>query len=296
MGATGAGARPPLLARATRRCPPAPDAGRATLGPVRFVAMTFNLLLGGEERFDAALAIVARARPDLLVLQECLGWAEGDERMTAVAFALGLPPGPRHARLGLARPRGSGRRFHVALFSRSPIASARVHADPGVLGHCLVEAHLVSGLVAFGAHFDAHGESPRLVEARYLRSLLDPAAFAREPHLLAGDLNALSRRDPYPADLAERVKAAGTDKYGHPPRFEVVDELEAQGWVDALYRRGPPPRWVTARRDRGGVRIDYRTDYLFASPALAAGLVDAAIVDAGGASDHDPVVATFDLP
>jgi exodeoxyribonuclease-3 len=264
---------------------------------MRFVAMTFNVLLGGEGRFDAALAIVARARPDLLVLQECLGWdAAGDGRMARVAAALGLPPGGRHALLGLARPRGSGRRFHVALFSRVPIASSRVHADPSVLGHCLVEARLESGLVAFGAHFDAHGESPRLTEARYLRSLLDPGAFARAPHLLAGDLNALSRRDPYPADLAERVRAAGTDKYGHPPRFEVTAELEAQGWVDALYHRGPPAAWATARRDRGGVPIDYRTDYVFASPPLAACLVEAAVVGAGGASDHDPVVAAFELP
>ncbi|HEU4404982.1 MAG TPA: endonuclease/exonuclease/phosphatase family protein [Polyangiaceae bacterium] len=259
--------------------------------------MTFNVLLGAEGRFDAVLSVVARARPDLLVLQECLGWdAAGDGRMARVAAALGLPEGERHAVLGPARPRGSGRRFHVALFSRVPIASWRAHNDPNVIGHCLVEARLASGLVAFGAHFDAHGESPRFVEARYLRSRLDPAAFARAPHLLAGDLNSLSRRDPYPADLAERVRAAGTDKYGHPPRFEVIDELEAQGWVDALYHRGAPAAWVTARRDRGGVAIDYRTDYVFASPPLAARLVEAAVAPAEGASDHDAVVAAFELP
>jgi exodeoxyribonuclease III len=264
---------------------------------VRFVAMTFNVWCGGEGRFDAVEAIVARERPDLLVLQECLGWGDaGDGRMARIALALGLPPGERHALLGLARPRGSGRRFHVALFSREPVLSSRVYDDANFLGHCLVEARLASGLVAFGAHFDAHHESLRFVEARYLRSLVDPAAFARAPHLLAGDLNSLSRRDPYPADLAERVRAAGTDKYGHPPRFEVVDELEAQGWIDTLYRRGPPAAWVTARRDRGGVSIDYRTDYLFASPPLADRLVGAAVVGAGGASDHDAVIATFELP
>lgn len=260
--------------------------------------MTFNLLLGGEGRFDAIVELVRRARPDLLVLQECLGWEDDDARMALVADALGLPPTSAHALLGHARPRGSGRRFHVALFSRTPIASSTVYDDANFLGHCLVEARLASGLVAFGAHFDAHHESLRFVEARFLRSRCEPNAFAREPYLLAGDLNSLSRRDPYPTDLPALVRAAGTDKFGHPPRFEVIDELEASGWVDALYAQpgGPPASWATARRDRGGVSIDYRTDYLFASPALASRLVDAFVIDAEGASDHDPVVASFELP
>jgi exodeoxyribonuclease-3 len=263
---------------------------------VRFTAMTFNILFGGEGRLDEVVSLVRGVSPDVLVLQECLGWAPGDENVARVAAALGVPPDERHALLGLARPRSSGRRFHVALFSRSPVVAWRAYDDAHFLAHCLLEARLASGLVVFGAHFDAHREALRFVEARYLRSRIDPGDFARGPHLLAGDLNSLSRRDPYPVDLADRLRAAGTDKYGHPPRFDVVDELEAFGWVDALYHRAPPAAWVTARRDRGGVCIDYRTDYLFASPPLAAGLVGASVVESRGASDHGAVVATFDLP
>jgi exodeoxyribonuclease-3 len=50
---------------------------------------------------------------------------------------------------------------------------------------------------------------------------------------------------------------------------------------------------VTARRDRGGVLIGYRTDYLFASPRLAEVLSTVEVVDTGEASDHAAVLATF---
>ena len=253
--------------------------------------MTWNILLGGETRFESIVEQAVAAKPDLLLLQECLGW-DDRARLSRLAEALGLPDDPRHAALGLARPRGSGKRYHLAVLSRRPLDSLRSHADPHFIGHALVEAR-IGDLQVFAAHFDSHHENLRFVEARFLRSLLDPARFAAAPFLLAGDLNALSRRDPYPADLAARLAAAGTDKYGLPPRFEVVDEIEAMGWIDLLHAQGPPPRWITARRERGGVRIDYRTDYLFASPSLAARRTSMEILDVRGASDHDAVVADF---
>lgn len=260
----------------------------------RFTAMTWNVLFGGQDRFAAIVEHVAAWRPDLLVLQECLGWEEGD-RFARVAQALGLPATAEHAHLGRARPRGSGASYHVALFSRAPLTSVVDHADPSFLGHCIVEARLRLGrrdLTVFGTHFDAHHENLRFVEARYLRKLAQ-ARLASDDLLLLGDLNSLSRHDPYPANLADLVRDAGVTKYGDPPRFDVIDELEAQGWVDALRLRPRSPRWVTAVRERGGVKIEYRTDYVFASPTLAAAVESAEVLDCRGASDHEPVVATF---
>jgi len=260
--------------------------------------MTFNVLSGGEERFGSILDRIREARPDLLVLQECVGWEHGG-RLTEIAAAMGVPDGAEHAHLGRARPRPSGRRYHVALLSRAPIRAARDHADPRAIGHCLVEARVAMDrreVTVLGAHFDANSEDARLAEVAYLQSLVEPAALARGDFLLLGDLNALSRRDPYPPDLAARVRAAGTDKYGHPPRFDVVDALERMGWVDALRARPSSGAWVTAERDRNGVHIDYRTDYVFVSPALAPGLRGTRVLPAHGASDHNAVVAELDLP
>ncbi|WNG27186.1 endonuclease/exonuclease/phosphatase family protein [Cystobacter fuscus] len=257
--------------------------------------MTLNILMGGEERMPLLLPLIARENPDVLVLQECLGWEDG-ERLAQVAAAMNLPVTETHVRLGTARPRPSGNRYHVAVVSRPRLRSARAHNDAHFIGHCLLECELETGtepLTLFAAHFDSHHENLRFVEARYLRSLLDPSAFAQGAFLLAGDLNSLSRADPYPVDLADRVRRASLDKYGHPPRFDVIDELEGFGWVDALRRRPASSRWVTARRQRGAEILELRTDYLFASPRLAERLLGADVVDVGAASDHHALTATF---
>lgn len=266
--------------------------------------MTWNVLFGGQDRFDRILELLGAARPDVVVLQECLGWEEGG-RLTDVCVALDLPRDPRHVHLGQARPRPSGSRYHVALFSRLPILAAQDHADPAVVGHCLVEATLEAPggpLTLLGTHLDAHGEDRRLLEARFVVERLRPAALAGSRALLLGDLNALTPRDPYPPELPLRLQAAHIDKYGHPPRMEVMPLLAAAGWVDLLVRARPErlapgqphPRWVTAVR--GGGLVHARTDYVLASPPLADRLVDASVLDCDGASDHEPVVARLELP
>lgn len=265
-----------------------------------WTACTWNVLFGGEDRFDAILALLSRVRPDVLVLQECLEWDVGD-RLKSVAEALGVPYVAAHAVLGLARPRGSGRRFHVALVSRFPIEATTTHADPARVGHAIVEARIAAPgaggpFVVLGTHFDSHGEDERLRDARTLIELAPRARIENERVLVAGDLNALSRHDPYPKNLEQLLRSAGTEKYGFPPRFEVMPLLEENGLIDLLHADGRSPKgndWVTAVRDRGGVRIDYRTDYLLASPSLAATCTNIEVLRCDGASDHEPVFATF---
>ncbi len=255
--------------------------------------MTFNVCFGGGDRMEAIEAVLRRERPDLCVLEECLGWDEGD-RLARAAAALDVPHVPAHVHLGRARPRGSGNRYHVAVLSRTPLVEVREHADPAFQGHCLVEATTVLGgapLTVFGTHLDAHHESLRFVEVRWLRTRAPPERLAREACLLAGDLNSLSRADPYPPDLAARLAEAHIDKYGHPPRFEVMDDLFAAGWIDTLAGRPAGAPWITARRQNDGVAIDFRTDYVLVSPPLAPRLRAARVVDVGEASDHHAVVA-----
>ncbi|HKE14854.1 MAG TPA: endonuclease/exonuclease/phosphatase family protein [Kofleriaceae bacterium] len=256
--------------------------------------MTFNVLLGGQDRFDAIRAIMAAVRPDILVLEECLGWEDG-ERLAAVAEAIGVPADEHHAVLGTANQRPSGRRHHVALVSRPPIARSQVHA-PSEVAHCLLEAEVdVDGtpLTVIGAHLHANDEDSRLVEVEALLGIAPPDAVRAGEWVLCGDLNSLTRHDPYPPDLDQHLARAGVHKYGHPPRFEVMDRLFAAGWIDALRERPRDGRWVTARRARGdeGVSVDTRTDYVLLSPAPAARLVAADVIEVGGASDHHAVMA-----
>jgi exodeoxyribonuclease III len=252
--------------------------------------MTLNVLLGGEERLDAICSILAAARPDVLVLEECLGW-EDSARLRAVADAIGVPADAEHLVHGTANARPSGRRYHVCLLSRAPIVSKRVHAPEGV-AHCVVEASILAdgaSLVVLGTHLVSSDEAARLGEVDVLLGIAPPEALRSGAYALCGDLNALARHDPYPVDLADRLSRAGIHKYGHPPRFEVMDRLLGAGWVDALHERPASPRWVTARRGLPGAAVDTRTDYVLLSPALAGRLVWADVIDVGAASDHHAV-------
>jgi len=256
--------------------------------------MTWNILFGGEDRFAAIEGVIAAARPDVLVLQECNGFDEG-ARLARVAAAAGITNDDAHVVLGLARPRASGRRFHVAVLSRFTIHRRGFVNDEGV-HHVIVDADIAApggDVLVVGAHFAATGEDERLQDAQTLRGLVTRRHLQEHRVLFAGDLNALTRRDPYPPDLDELLLRAGTGKYGHPARFEVMEELDRHGFVDLLHVRGRPSCWVTAERHRGDVRIDYRTDYLLASPSLTQNLLSADVIDSGGASDHEPVVAVF---
>ncbi len=257
------------------------------LRPPPLRVLSQNILQGGEGRLPLLRLRIQACRPDLLALQECLGWSPAD--LAELGAALGLP----HSALGAARPRGSGARYHVGLLSRWPLSQVAVLADPAWQGHALLEARVArpgAPLRMLVTHFDSHNEEARLREVEALRRHLGDL---RGEIVLAGDLNAISPHDPYPDDLAQRVLRAGVDKYGHPPRFDVMKALLADGWIDLLAHRPAGSPWVTAPRDRGGVHIDWRTDYILASPALARWPAQAEVVDMSEASDHHGVLAVL---
>lgn len=265
--------------------------------------MTQNILFGGEGRFKALCEVLSAARPDVLVLQECLGW-EDSQRLHELARALQIPEDERHLFLSHSNARASGNRFHLALLSRIPLRSTRVHAD-GV-AHSIFEARFAGAAkqsaerVLFGTHLVAANEDARLAEAEVLLSLVAPSLSRGAEVIVAGDLNALSPGDPYPEDLDERFARLGIVKYGRPARFGVMRRLFEAGLVDALARRAEGAPWVTAvrgRRDGGidnGERVNTRTDYVLLSPSLVPRLRGCGVVDVRDASDHHGVYADLD--
>lgn len=257
---------------------------------------TFNVLFGGETRMAAICEHVRAIDPDVLVLQECLEW-DACERLGEIAAAMGVPATPYHAYLGMANRRPSGRRFNVALLSRLPILAARTHTRG--MAHCLVEAQLDYAerlLTVLGTHLISRDESGRMLEISELIRLVPPEELASHRYVLAGDLNAIARHDPYPADLDHQLRTRGIDKYGHPPQFAEVDRLIAAGWIDPLATDKRATDWVTARRKGNGQGepVETRTDYVLLSPPLVPHVTKVEVVDIGDASDHNPVIVTLD--
>ncbi len=255
---------------------------------------TLNVLFGGEQRLPALVEIVRRMQPDVLVLQECIGWQEDDSTALAdMAAAMGIEVSPRTTLLGVANPRPSGRQFNVALLSRIPILDQQTHTEG--FTHCVVEAvldHHGTPLVVLGAHLVSRDEQVRLQETERLIARIDRETLASGYCALLGDLNALSRHDPYDDTLDAKLLACGIHKYGHPPQFAELDRLLAAGWVDALHTEPRSAAWVTASRGGNGHTVDTRSDYVLLSPPLAKGIERTGIVDVGDASDHHAVMAT----
>lgn len=266
--------------------------------------VTQNVLLGGEQRFDALCHVLEAMRPDLLVLQECLGWEDG-VRLRALARCCGIPDDDRHIFVSLSNPRGSGKRYHLALVSRVPILAARAHTR-GV-AHSFLDATLSltadgphvrpATLRILGVHLVSGHEDARLAEADILLSVVADSLKQREDLVLAGDFNSLSPADPYPEDLSARLAGLGITKYGNPARFDVMHRLFSAGLIDAFDKRKAGTPWASAvrgRRDGGpdsGERILTRTDYVLLSPSLAPRLHGSGVVDVGQASDHHAVYA-----
>ena len=267
-------------------------------------AVTQNVLLGGEQRFDALCRVLETTRPDLLVLQECLGWEDG-VRLRSLARCCGISDDDRHIFVSLSNPRGSGKRYHLALVSRVPILAARSHTR-GV-AHSFLDATLSltadgsqehpATLRVLGVHLVSSHEEARLAEADTLLEIVADSLRQGEDVILAGDFNSLSPRDPYPDDLSDRLAGLGITKYGNPARFDVMRRLLSVGLIDAFDKRKTGTPWASAvrgRRDGGpdsGDRILTRTDYVLLSPSLAPRLHGSGIVDVGQASDHHAVYA-----
>ncbi len=245
--------------------------------------VTLNIWFGGgnARRFERILNTLHSLSPDVVALQECLGWEDG-RRLQETAHELALP----HTYLGLARPRPSGFCYHVALLSRWPLENPVSYADPAVNAHCVVHAQ-VQGIDLLATHLDGHDEDLRLDEARWLNQL----RVQERPAVLAADLNSLSPQDPYPEDLAQLLRERGVAKYGPGVRRDVMAELLGADWVDPLYSEGPPPVWETA--SRAGLR--FRTDYTLVSRGLAASVLGCRVVPVDEeVSDHCPVVLDFE--
>ena len=258
----------------------------------RLRVMSWNIENGGGDRLQSIAVVVAEAAPDVLVLQECVDWSPTGANLRIVAEAMGVNAWSKQVFLGVANPRPSGRRYSIAVLSKLPLEQCQAHTAG--FAHVVVDV-VVGGLRVLGTHLVWNDEDARLLE---LQALLRVASSSSSSLLLAGDLNALSRADPYPADLGERLADVGIHKYGLPPRFDVTDALRAAGFVDPLpssSSSSPPALWWTARREHQGQAVLTRSDYLLLSAALAPAVQRSFVVDAAGAADHNAVVVDLDL-
>jgi endonuclease/exonuclease/phosphatase family metal-dependent hydrolase len=180
----------------------------------------------------------------------------------------------------------------VACLSRLPIVSSENHRLPALSKTLLgIQVDGNGGpLRLFATHLADRRQAvtrPREAEMHAILGVLSTAGSM--PHLLVGDLNAVRPGDPVGEPPGGEAKVG--DALPDSPRRTIGCLLDAR-YVDcyrAIHPRSPgytyPARapWL-------------RLDYLFASPALAAGLASSEVVRgelAVRASDHLAVAAEF---
>ncbi|MDQ6674247.1 MAG: endonuclease/exonuclease/phosphatase family protein [Chloroflexota bacterium] len=243
--------------------------------------MSYNICEGGEDRLAEITRLLRRRQADVVALLE----ANSRLAVDALGRALGMAVVYGEANCPYA----------VAWLSRLPIHSSTNHRLPA-LAKTLLEIQVdgnAGRLRLFATHLADRRQAltrPREDEIRSILGVLGAAASV--PHLLVGDLNAIRPGDAVgePPDGEAKVGDALPDA----PR-RTIRQLLGAGYVDCYRTVHPRQPGYTYPSRAPWLRLDY----IFASPALAAGLARCDLARgelAVRASDHLAVVADFDHP
>ena len=158
-----------------------------------------------------------------------------------------------------------------------------------------MEAEIDSGfgpISIVGAHLNPGTEEVRVAEIETIIG----AQKTCENKIIAGDLNALSRKDGYSPTLIASFNEKQKEKFtlNGSPRYEAIDKILAAGYKDAavvfnqnLFTTVPTPS------NKDGAHASLRLDYFFMSESLVAHLVEYKVLKneiTDNASDHYPVV------
>ena len=237
----------------------------------------YNIWLGGEDRLDLVADVIRAAGPDVVALAEAT-----TDSMAALADELSMESALAPANAEFPRSLG----LHVAWLSRLPIRRTVAHRLPA-LSKGLLEIE-VDRLRLFATHLASRHEQATHPQAGEVRAILGVLQRCREPHVLTGDLNALSPGDPVgtpPAGVVPRAEALPG-----APR-ETLRPFAEASYLDC-YRALHEEPGYTYSAGTPWLRIDY----VLASPGLAPRLAGAGVVADGvapRASDHLPVWAEF---
>ncbi len=250
-----------------------------------FTFGSYNLLAGGfddgrDDRLRHQLVLLADLGADAWASQECTGWrAAGCRVLYHAEHILGLR--------GFLVP-SSHHGCDLAMFVRKS-AGLRVIAEQHELGHpywhaiaCLIveTAWPGSSLHLVSAHLAPSSPSIRLAEAEAL------ALIAKDgPVIAGGDWNAVPATDPEPP-----LDGADPGQARRKLDRSAARTLEETGFIDVAAHLGDLR--PTVGHASG---LSYRCDRVYTTLPAEAIVSYQVVTEYEPASDHRPVVATFNL-
>lgn len=251
----------------------------------------------GQPNIDLVTKVIASSGADLVGLNEVFHPAPTPHGPALAVLARRLEMHFAFGPTVAATPQPAHPPYGNALLSRWPIlAFAAHHLAPmtsyGKRGLLEVRVQLPDGkpFTVYVTHLDHRSEALRLEQWAAAHAWL--SRDRNRPHLVIGDLNALSEAD-YPSpDALARLEAYQAERGWPTPSFELMAQVCKAGYVDAVAAcGGQAPTFPAQAPER-------RIDYILLPRTWAVGLGSCGRIlspAAQVASDHLPVCAEFVL-
>lgn len=252
--------------------------------------LTYNIEMGGRERFEQLYTVLAHAEADIISL------TEADDREVVAELARALEMDHIWAR-------GSGAR-HIATLSRTSIVEWQIVNKKPLTQAALVTVHDTrpfgnERFILYNVHLRPdpfwHYELMRTLATL---ALLRLTRLRQGPHLIVGDLNTYAPGDPIDIETLLRYTSAADRRKHALQRYRflrlAVRLLHHAGYTDCYRHLHPDTSGYTFTRHRIPIN---RMDYIFAEPQMAGALracaLGHALPQAASASDHFPLWADF---
>lgn len=253
--------------------------------------MAYNILNGGEDRFDSIIKVISDEDPDFLVINEANGFEKNNnQKLNKFSEETGL----LHLKLALSGEYD----YHTAVFSKYPfkeVKDIKPLRNAGILA--IIDTK--SGEIAIaGAHLTPYTEDSRLSE-------IDLIINQQKQHpnkILMGDMNSLSVGDGYNEEMIKGFNSAQLEKFTTDTkfRFDVISKINSVGYVDTAVIFGREKEYTVPTKinqDQAHL-INMRVDYIFVSDTLKNKLKSYSVIKNAlteKASDHYPVVVELEL-
>lgn len=246
--------------------------------------MSYNILMGGEDRLPYIVDVIQQQQPDAVALLEANDYTNAQ----ALAQQLGM-----ELVFGTANSE-----FHIAWMSRLPVKHTENHRR-AVFTKTLLEIEVDwegTPVSLFATHLHAGREREKeQYRISEVHAILDILRGQTRPHILVGDFNSLHLPDR--TDIQTYLATAPNLGEEHMneeqiPR-RVLPLLLDAGYVDCYRALHPDTPGYTYKLPAPFLRLDY----IFISPSLRERLSDCDVITterAKIASDHLPIWAVFE--
>ena len=190
--------------------------------------MTYNILDGAVDRINAVIAVVNKASPDVLIINEANDFdANNYELLHSFADSVGLPN-------YYLEKNGDEWVYPVVIFSKYPFIDVKVlkPVARGIISATLKYHDELITIVAL--HLSPFSEDDRLSEVMLL---LETIRRARRL-VVIGDFNSLSGQDLFTDEQVKTLPKSFRDKFTRQgiPRYDVYEFFAKAGLTDVALK------------------------------------------------------------